>query len=120
MPYLCNFGLKVLKSFIQKEKSLNLRPKMSFWVFLDLELEKTIEIFGISTLKFAEMQKIVQNKKKQKQKIFGPKMPYSRILGCEFEKVLSYLQHPRVCQNAKFRARLKIFGTKLWNRKCLS
>ena len=39
---------------------------MSFWVFLDLELEKTIEIFGISTLKFAEMQKIVQNNSNKK------------------------------------------------------
>ena len=117
MPYLCNFGLKVLKSFIQKEKSLNLRPKMSFWVFLDLELEKTIEIFGISTLKFGEIQKIVQNNNNNNKK-FGPKMAYSGILGCEFEKVLSYLQHPRICQNAKFRAKLKIFGTKLWNRKC--
>ena len=68
MPYLCNFGLKILKSFMQKEKSLNLRPKMSFWVFLDLELEKTIKIFGISTLKFAEIQKIVQNKKNKTKK----------------------------------------------------
>ena len=51
---------------MQKEKSLNLRPKMSFWVFLDLELEKPIEIFGISTLKFAEMQKIVQNNNNKK------------------------------------------------------
>ena len=32
---------------------------MSFWVFLDQELEKTIVIFGISNLKFAEMGKIV-------------------------------------------------------------
>ena len=96
---------------MQKEKSLNLRPKMSFWVFLDLELEKPIEIFGISTLKFAEMQKIVQNKKKT---IFGPKKPYLDILGCKFEKLLSYFQHLRICQNAKFCAKLKIlnFGTK--------
>ena len=39
---------------------------MSFWVFLNLELEKPIEIFGISTLKFAEMQKIVQNNNNKK------------------------------------------------------
>ena len=38
-----------------------------------------IVIFGISTLKFAEMQKIVQNKKKKT--IFGPKMFYLGILG---------------------------------------
>ena len=83
----------------------------SFWVFLDLELEKTIVIHGISTLKFFEMQKIVQNKK---ETIFEPKMAYLSILGCKFEKLLSKFQHSRIFQNAKFRAKLKIlnFGTK--------
>ena len=41
---------------------------MSFGVFLDLKLEKTIVIFGISTLEFAGMQKILQIKKNKKQK----------------------------------------------------
>ena len=69
-------------------------------------------IFGISTLEFAEMQKIVQNKQKS---IFGPETPSLGILGCKFEKVLSYFQHPRICQTAKFRAKLKIldFRTKM-------
>ena len=44
---------------------------MSFWVFLDLELEKPIEIFGISTLKFAQMQKNCA--KQQQQKISDQK-----------------------------------------------
>ena len=43
---------------------------MPFWVFLDKNLEKTIVIFGISTLEFAEMQKNVQNKRKSN---LGPK-----------------------------------------------
>ena len=34
-------------------------------------------------------------------------MPYLGILGCKFEKVLSYFQHPQICQTAKFRAKLK-------------
>ena len=57
------------------------------------------------------MQKIVQNKQKS---IFGPEIPYLGILGCKFEKVLSYFQHPRIYQTVKFRAKLKIldFGTK--------
>ena len=40
-------------------------------------------------------------------------MPYL-VFGCKFEKVLSYFQHPRICQTAKFRAKLKVFnfGTK--------
>ena len=37
-------------------------------------------------------------------------MPYLGILGCKFEKVLSYFQQPRICQNAKFRAKLKILN----------
>ena len=48
-----------------------MRPKLLFWVFLGLELEKAIMILGIGTLKFAEMQKIMKNKKKT---IFEPKM----------------------------------------------
>ena len=64
-------------------------------------------IFGISTLKFAEMQKIVQTKKKT---IFVPKKPYLGILGCKFEKKLPYFQHPPICQNAKFLAKLKILN----------
>ena len=64
------------------------------------------------------MQKNCTNQKKKT--IFGPKMPYLGILGCNFEKVLSYFQHPRICQNAKFRAKLKIlnFGTKNVGFRC--
>ena len=65
-----------------------------------------IVIFGITSLDFAEMQKMVQNKKTN----LGPKMSYLGILGCKFEKVLSYFQHPRICQTAKFRAKLKVFN----------
>ena len=63
-----------------------------------------IVIFGISSLKFAEMQKIVPNNNNKKT-IFGPKISYLGILGCKFEKLLSYFQHPRICQNTKFRAK---------------
>ena len=62
-----------------------------------------IVIFGIRSLKFAEMQKIVQNN--NKKTIFGPKISYLGILGCRFEKLLSYFQHPLICQNTKFRAK---------------
>ena len=59
------------------------------------------------------MQKIVQNNKKKTN--LGPKMPCLSILGCKFEKVLSYFQHPRIFQTAKFRAKLKslTFGLKM-------
>ena len=66
-----------------------------------------IVIFGISTPKFAKMQKIVQNKKSN----FCDK---NALFGYQLGKVLSYFQHPQICKNAKFRAILKIlnFGTK--------
>ena len=63
-----------------------------------------IVIFGITTLDFAEIQKMVQNKKKTN---LGQKMPYLGILACKFENALSYFQHLRICQTAKFRAKLK-------------
>ena len=69
-------------------------------------------IFGISNLEFDEMQKIVQNKKEIE---FGKKISYLGILGCKFEKVLSYLKSTSTSlSNAKFRAKSKtlIFGTK--------
>ena len=53
-------------------------------------MEKAIAIFEISTLEYAEMQKIVQNK--QTKSILGSKLPYLDILGSKFEKVLSYLK----------------------------
>ena len=55
----------------------------------------------------------VKNCTKRKKKVnLGPKMPYLGILGWKFEKLLSYLknQHPRICHNAKFRAKLKILN----------
>ena len=50
--------------------------------------KKTIAIFVISTLESAEMQKIAKKKKKIK---FGTKIALS-ILGCKFEKVMSYFK----------------------------
>ena len=35
-------------------------------------------------------------------------MPYLSTSGFKIEKVLSYFQHPQICQNAKFCAKLKI------------
>ena len=80
-------------------------------------MEKTIVIFGISTLESAEKQKIVQKKQKS---IFGSKVLYLGIFGCKSEKVLSYFQHPGICQAAKFRGKLKMldFGTKNVWLKC--
>ena len=49
-------------------------------------MKETVVIFAISTVEFAEMQKIVPKKKKKKK--MGPKMPYLSILGYKFVKVL--------------------------------
>ena len=60
-----------------------------------------------SSPRFSRNAKMVQNKKKTN---LGPKMSYLGIFGGKFEKVLSYFQHLRICQTAKFRAKLKIFN----------
>ena len=39
-----------------------------------------------------EICRNAKNCAKQKKSIFGPKMPYLGILGCKFEKVLTYFQ----------------------------
>ena len=83
---------------------------MSFWVFLDYQLETTIVIFGISTLKFAEIQKNVENLKKKKK----IRTKYT-LFGHQFEKVLSYFQQPLIChldffdQYNKFWQRIRVF-----------
>ena len=55
-----------LKTFRAKIKILKLEAKNDLWDIFRLKLgEKTIVTFGISTLEFADMQKVVQNKQKQ-------------------------------------------------------
>ena len=64
---------------------------------------------GNQHLKFSEMQKIVQNKKKKTNKQtnekikFRTKNAFLYILGCRFEKVLPYLKsvssNLSLCQN---------------------
>ena len=60
-----------------KRKS-NLGPIMFYLGIFTLELEKTIVIAEFSTLRFAEMQKFMQNKNFSN---LGPKMPYLGIFG---------------------------------------
>ena len=62
-----------------------------------------MESLSPASLDFVKMQKMEQNKN------------YLGILGCKFEKVLSYFQHPRICQTAKFRAKLKVFKIETQN-----
>ena len=66
-----------------------------------------IVICGISTLEFAETQKIVQN---QKNQIWDRKCFIWVFWAVSLRKYCHISsQHPRICQNAKFRAKLKIF-----------
>ena len=79
-----------LKTFRAKIKILKLEAKNDLWDIFRLKLgEKTIVTFGISTLEFVNMQKSFT---KQTKANLGPKMSYLGILGCKFEKVLSYLK----------------------------
>ena len=62
---------------MQKQKILEFQAKnVLFGIF-----RLIIVIFGITTLDFAEIQKIMQNLKKAN---LGPNMPYFGIFGLEF------------------------------------
>ena len=57
------------------------------------------------------MQKIAQNKSKKKKTTTKKHQTYLLgVLGCKFEKAPSYFQQPRICQIAKFRAKLRILN----------
>ena len=89
---------------------------MSFWVFLDKKFGKTIVMFGTSSLKFTEMQKITKKKKKKKT-IFGPKMPYLSILGCNFGIITVIFSASLTLSKCKGSS--KIRNPLLWNQKCM-
>ena len=72
-------------------------------------------IFGTSTLKFTEMQKIA--KKKKKKTIFGPKMPYLSILGCNFGIIIVIFSASLTLSKCKGSS--KIRNPLLWNQKCM-
>ena len=52
-----------MQSFVQKQKSLNLAPKMPYLGVLLLKLKKNYRILEMSNLEFAKMQKFVHEKK---------------------------------------------------------
>ena len=93
---------------MQKQKILKLQAKNVVLGIFRLKIETNDCDIWNQHPRFCRNAKMVQNKKKQTN--VGPKMPYLGILGCKFEKVLSYFQHPRICQTAKFHAKLKVFN----------
>ena len=82
-----------LQNFTEKQKCLNLGPKMSYlgifdqkcfiWIILGKNFKNTVVIFEISTLKFVYLQNFTEE---QKCLNLGPKMPDFGIFGLEFEK----------------------------------
>ena len=52
MIHINVLDIALLQSLMQKQKCLHLGPKMSYFGIFGLELEKTVVIFEISTLKF--------------------------------------------------------------------
>ena len=106
------------KKFCAKIKTLKFETKIILLGIFRLRIGKNdCDIW----IRHPKICRNAQNCAKQtnKKTPFGPKMPSLGILGYMFEKVLSYFQHPRICQNAKFRTKLKIlhFRTKnVWFR----
>ena len=70
-----------VQNFTQKQKCLNLGPKMFCLSTFGLESENNIVIFEISTLEFIQLQNFAE---KQKYLNLGPKMPYLGVFGLEF------------------------------------
>ena len=50
----------LLQSLVQKQKSLNLGPKMPYLVMFGLECQNNIVTFEISALEFVHLQNIVK------------------------------------------------------------
>ena len=96
---------------MQKQKILKFQTKNVLLGIFRLKIRKNDCDILNHPPRFSRTAKMVQNKKK---KYLGPKMSYLGIFGGKFEKVLSYFQYLRICQTAKFRAKLKVFnfGTK--------
>ena len=97
---------------MQKKKILKFQSKNVLLGIFRLKIGKNDCDIWNHTPRFWRYAKNFAKKKKKKK--LGTKMPYFGILGCKFENVLSNLQHPRIYQTIKFRAKLKIFnfGTK--------
>ena len=98
---------------MQKQKILKFQTKNVMLGIFRLKIGKNdCDIWNHSPRFCRNAKNGAKLKKKAK---LGPKMFYLGVLGCKFEKILSYFQHPRICQTAKFRAKLKVFnfGTKI-------
>ena len=90
---------------MQKQKILKFQAKNVLFGIFRLKLKQMIVIFGIITLDFAEMQKMVQNKKKNKKQIWDQKCliwifwvvslkKYCHIFSIlEFVKLQSFVQN---------------------------
>ena len=66
-----------MQSLMQKEKTINLGPKMSYLGIFGLYFRKTVIIFEVTTLHFVKIQSFVH---KLKSLYLGPKIPYLGIL----------------------------------------
>ena len=78
-----------MQSIIEKEKILNLGPKILYFGTFRSKFERTLDIFEISTLKSFKKENLVE---KQKSLDLGPKLLDLGIFGIEFEKTIVILK----------------------------
>ena len=89
MPYLCNLGCNFEK-FRVKIKTLKFETKNVLLSIFTLKIWKNdCHIWNQHPRIYRNAKKLCETKKKTN---FGPKLPYFGILGCKFDKVLSYLK----------------------------
>ena len=70
-----------MQRIMQKKKNIEFGTKMSYWLILGCNFEKSTVIFEINILTFAKMQRFVQN---QKPLFLVPKMPDLGVFRLQF------------------------------------
>ena len=114
-PRIClvaKFGAKT--KIMKKTKMPKFGTKNASFGYFALEFENNIVIFEISNPNLSNCK---ISRKKQKCLNLWPRMTYLGIFWLEFENdivIFDWNQHPRICQTAKFREKMKMpkFRTK--------
>ena len=78
-------GLLKTQSLVQKQKFLNMEPRMSYLGVLGSNFEKPLSYLKSALLEFSLLQSLLQKKKSLN---LEPKMPDLRYFGLEFQNTI--------------------------------
>ena len=83
-----------MQSFVEKQKSVNLGPKMSYMKTFRQKSEKNYYKFETSTLKYFKMQRFVEINILQ---LLDQKYFIWVFVGCYFENIISCVKFMQLC-----------------------